>query len=242
MLWSVASVASAADLAPGVTYRVLVSDGVPFRVVTVDLDRADLSLVGQTAGGPHTAADLAASTPPGWVAATNAGIFHRVDLPVGLWVETGVVRHPIERGDGAGNFFLKPNGVFTVDAGGARIVDAASYAPQPPVRLATQSGPALVLGGALHPKFIPDSPSVTIRNAVGVQDPHTVHLVYSEVPVRFWTLATFLRDTLRCPDALYLDGTISGLWGPALPSADGTRVGPPYQGLSYAGFLVVSPR
>ncbi|MFC6592154.1 hypothetical protein ACFP81_09170 [Deinococcus lacus] len=31
----------------------------------------------------------------------------------------------------------------------------------------------------------------------------------SETPVNFYSFATFFRDRLRCPDALYLDGTIS---------------------------------
>ena len=75
---------------------------------------------------------------------------------------------------------------------------------------------------------------MVVRSGVGASDDHTVHLVLSEEPVRFWVLATLFRDVLGCRDALYLDGHISGMWGPSLPPWDRTR--------AFAGFLVVLPR
>jgi uncharacterized protein YigE (DUF2233 family) len=224
MLWW-SSVALGQPLAPGVEYALIRHEGHSFRVVTVDLQEAELSLV-----GPAPSLDRLA---PGWLAATNAGLFHSPARPVGLFVVDGREVAPLELGAGEGNFWLLPNGVFTIDGGGARVVDSTAYRPQGEVKLATQSGPALVLGGALHPKLLRDSTSKTVRNAVGVSDSHTVHLVLSEGPVNFWTLATLLRDVLRCTDALYLDGSISGMWGPALP---------PSQKLEYSGLLVVRPQ
>jgi len=38
--------------------------------------------------------------------------------------------------------------------------------------------------------------------------------------VNFWRFATFFRDTLVCPDALYLDGTISSLHAPSIGRSD----------------------
>lgn len=221
-------------LGDGVTYRVIAHAGVRYRVVTVDLDQAALRLVGQEPGGPHRPEDLARALGPTWFAATNAGLYHTVDAPVGLYVADGVAYAPLELGRGIGNFYLRPNGVFTVDGVGARVVDSAAYVPMGQVQLATQSGPALVLNGALHPALDPASTWLTVRNAVGVSDPHTVHLVLSEGPVRFYDLATLLRDRLGCTDALYLDGHISGMWGPSLP--DGTHAH------AYAGFLAAVPR
>lgn len=225
--------AAAAEIAPGVDYRTIDHDGARFRVVTVDLDRAALDLVGQP-GGPHTIDALQQLLGDDWIAATNAGIYHTVDLPVGLWTVDGVTTTPVERAAGEGNFYLRPNGIFTIDGAGARVVDTVDWVPVPPVHLATQSGPALVLGGRLHPRFDRESTFQVVRSGVGVSDAHTVHLVLSEGPVRFWTMATLFRDVLHAPNALYLDGHISGLWGPALP--------PWNRGIGYAGFLVVVPR
>lgn len=218
-------------LNPGVTYRRVVHEGVGYRIVSVDLRQAELGLIGQRDGAPHDANALASFLGDGWVVATNAGLYHSVHEPVGLHVEDGVELQPLERGDGYGNFYLRPNGVFAVDDAGARIVETSAWARVGTVRLAVQSGPALVLGGTFHPALDPKSRFVAVRNAVGVSDARTVHLVLSEGEVRMWDLATVLRDTLGCTDALYLDGNISGMWGPALPPWP--KVHP------YAGFLVV---
>ena len=230
-MWFIAS-ALGAELAPGVELRILTHDDATFRVVTVDLDRATIDLVGQP-GGPYTVAELERDLGDAWVAATNAGMFHATDQPVGLWTVDGVTTTPIELAAGEGNFYLHPNAVFTIDGRGPRVVDSRRYAPVGPVHLATQSGPALVLRGRIHPRFDPESTFLNVRSGVGVTDARTVHLVLSEEPVRFFTIATLFRDVLHAPDALYLDGHISGLWGPELPEA--TRA------FAYAGFLVVVP-
>jgi uncharacterized protein YigE (DUF2233 family) len=160
-------------------------------------------------------------------------MYHTPEDPVGLFVQDGVERSPIDLVTGpSGNFYLTPNAVFYLDDQGAHVVDSTAYAAGGTVRLATQSGPALVLDGKIHPKFDPTSKSTHVRNAVGVSGPHRVHLVLSEDQVRFHTLATLMRDVLRCDDALYLDGTISGMWGPALPKSR--------ERFPYSGFLVVT--
>lgn len=211
--------------------RVVTHRGDDYHVVTVDLRTQRLELVGQ---GPtstvRTFADVARWAGPDLVAATNSGIFHRPDEPVGLFVAGGVTHHELESGAGQGNFYLEPNGVFVVGADGPRVVDTARYAPRLDDRLATQSGPALLLDGAVHPAFRPASTNQLVRSAVGVSDRHTVHLVLSKGPGRLHDLATLFRDLLRCTDALYLDGVISGLLAENAPA-------PPRQ--AYAGFLVV---
>jgi len=221
--------------APPAEGRVIEHRGERYRVVTLDLHRVHLDLTGQGAAQPHRFADLALGEPD-LLAATNAGLFHAVDDPVGLWVEDGVVLHPVERGEGQGNFFLAPNGVFRVGAGGASILATEAFDDRDlhDAWTATQSGPMLVIDGALHPALRPDSRSTRVRSAVGVSDPWTVHLVLSEGPVRFHDLATLFRDVLACDDALYLDGTISGLLGPDLPD--------PADRYDVAGFLVATER
>jgi uncharacterized protein YigE (DUF2233 family) len=220
------------ELAAGVTWQTLEHAGARFDVVSVDLARASLSLVGQAPGDPHEVDKLLKSPPPGLVAATNAGLYHSPEDPVGLFVQDGVERSPLDLGEGRGNFYLRPNGVFYLDDQGAHVVDSTVYRPSDRVRTATQSGPALVLDGQLNPLFDPNSKSTHVRNAVGVVEPGRVVLVLSRDPVRFYDLATLMRDDLHCANALYLDGTISGMWGPELPKSQ--------HPVPYAGFLVVT--
>ena len=154
--------------------------------------------------------------------AVNAGMFQPDLSPVGLLVQDGRQVSPLNLSDGSGNFFLKPNGVFFVTESGARIVESAEYtALASGVRLATQSGPLLVRNGVLHPALNAASTSRLLRNGVGVSG-DTVFFVISEQPVNFYEMASYFRDELRCPDALYLDGVVSGLYSTDLQRNDST--------------------
>ncbi|MDQ0589577.1 phosphodiester glycosidase family protein [Variovorax paradoxus] len=158
------------------------------------------------------------------VFAMNAGMYHADFSPVGLLVQEGREVSPLNLSTDAGNFFLKPNGVFLVSrAGRPRVVESSEYpALSNGVRLATQSGPLLLRRGVVHPAFIPDSDSRKIRNGVGVSG-HTAIFVISEQPVNFYEFALYFRDVLHVRDALYLDGTVSALHSLALRRSDFTR-------------------
>ena len=78
----------------------------------------------------------------------------------------------------------------------------------------------LVIGGVLHPKIEASGTSEKIRNGVGVKDGHIVIFAISEEPVTFYEFATLFRDRLGCPDALYLDGSVSSLYAPAVGRED----------------------
>jgi uncharacterized protein YigE (DUF2233 family) len=161
--------------------------------------------------------------------AMNAGMFDTAGAPIGLYVENGVVRHGLNTEDGNGNFYLKPNGVFSLDADGNVLVETAeSYSARQATPIwATQSGPMLLINGALNPQIALDGPSKNIRNAVGVRDAHTALFVISNEPVSFGRLGRFFRDTLDCQDALYLDGTVSSLWVPLQGRQDhAAKLGP----------------
>ena len=82
-------------------------------------------------------------------------------------------------------------------------------------RLATQSGPMLVIDGKIHPAFLPQSDSLKLRNGVGVDDKGRVVFVVTKGPVRFYEFAVFYRDVLNCRNALFLDGSISSMMVPA---------------------------
>lgn len=155
--------------------------------------------------------------------AMNAGMYHPNRAPVGLFVEDGVERSPVNRRDCAANFCMKPNGVFSISADGeARVTETRAFiAAARKTRYATQSGPMLVIGGAIHPRFLEDSASRHRRNGVGVTAEGEVVFAIADAPVNFHTFARFFRDELKTENALYLDGAISRLHAPELGRSDG---------------------
>jgi uncharacterized protein YigE (DUF2233 family) len=161
--------------------------------------------------------------------AMNAGMYEADGSPVGLLVSGGKEYSPLNVKSGAGNFYLKPNGVFYVSKGHARIVttDAYRHARPAHVELATQSGPLLVIGGMIPLTFKVDSASRTTRNGVGITRGGLIVLAISDAPVNLYEFASLFRDTLGCQDALYLDGSVSSLYAPpARPLMDSPDLGP----------------
>ncbi|WP_235984200.1 phosphodiester glycosidase family protein [Mesorhizobium neociceri] len=145
--------------------------------------------------------------------AMNGGMYHEDLSPVGLLVEDGSEKSPLNLADAEGNFFLKPNGVFLVGKDGkATVMESSTYAAaKPDVAFATQSGPMLVIDGQTHPRFEPNGTSRYIRNGVGVRDENTVVLAISRSEVSFGSFARLFRDALGCRNALFLDGAVSAL-------------------------------
>jgi len=145
--------------------------------------------------------------------AMNAGMYDEDGAPIGLFVAEGRQLHAINRRAGAGNFHLLPNGVFTIAADGrAAVMKSADYDPASRPRWATQSGPMLVIDGALHPAFAPNGDSLHVRNGVGVDDSGIAWFAISDEPVSLGRFARLFRDALGCDDALFLDGAVSSLW------------------------------
>lgn len=160
--------------------------------------------------------------------AMNAGMYHPDRSPVGLYIEDGAAQAPAVASAGPGNFGMLPNGILCLTDGTAAVLETRAYlAAPPPCRYATQSGPMLVIGGALHPRFLPDSDSRFVRNGVGVDPDGRIHFAISERPVTFHEFGRLFRDVLRTPDALYLDGKVSKLYAPDLNRFDiGLPMGP----------------
>lgn len=201
----------------GVRRRMLQHEGASFLSYELDLAHVRLTLVGQRGGEPYAFAALQpflAARGRELVVATNAGIFDPERRPLGLHVQQGDLLHPLSRAEGEGNFFLKPNGVFWLDAQGAHVAASERYAGGAEVLLATQSGPLLVSEQQVHPAFSRSSSSLRVRSGVGVDARGRVLLALSLAPVTFFAMATLFRDLLACPNALYLDGEISGIASP----------------------------
>lgn len=219
----------------GVVFQNSTFRDVPFTVAWIDLEHENLELFWKRPDGEplhhfHGLRNWLQSEGRELVLATNAGIYAEDRTPLGLHVERGQELRPLNpHKGGRGNFALKPNGVFYIDDAGAHIRTTEDYAASGvKPSLAVQSGPLLVIANALHPKFEADSTSVYVRNGIGVRTEKRIAIVISDWPVNLHTFASFFKDELACPDALYLDGSLSGLYAAAL---DRTPAGAEYVGM-----------
>ncbi|MBB3225741.1 uncharacterized protein YigE (DUF2233 family) [Luteibacter sp. Sphag1AF] len=172
--------------------------------------------------------------------ATNAGIYDRQYAPLGLYVEEGKTLVPLNLAHGnprSGNFSLLPNGVFAIyDDGRAQVLTSEAFrALGSKPRIATQSGPMLVIDGQINPQFDNDSDSVKWRSGVCAKTPNEVVFVVSRAPVNFHGFARLFRDEIGCRDALFLDGTISE----AYTAEDGYAGAPAFMTKPYAGIFSV---
>lgn len=214
--------------------RAMQHDGAAYTVCTFRSDRDDIRLWHSDAEGAlygsFSAIDRELRTQGRrLIFATNGGMYHADRRPVGHYLEDGVPKVPLIQSEGPGNFGLLPNGVFCIGPDGAAVIETDAFAMQDRAcRYATQSGPMLVIDGALHPRFLPDSDSMFVRNGVGVAaDGVTVHFAISDERVNFHSFGRLFRDALQTPNALYLEGKVSRLYAPAIDRADvGWPMGP----------------
>jgi uncharacterized protein YigE (DUF2233 family) len=160
--------------------------------------------------------------------AMNGGMYQADLRPVGLYIENGRDLARVNTGTRTGapsqipNFYKKPNGVFYIGDGKAGILETERFlADRPKANFATQSGPMLVIDGAIHPAFIVNSSDRKPRDGVGVSSPTEVHFVITKGWVSFYEFARFFRDRLGCKNALFLDGgRAPGLYAPELGRND----------------------
>ena len=156
--------------------------------------------------------------------AMNAGMYDEDGRPIGLAIVEGKQKRAINRRKGGGTFHLMPNGVFQVHKDGrAEVVTSEKWHPSPSIRLATQSGPMLVIDGKLHPAFDHDGSSRHVRNGVGIGPKGEALFVVSDGPVSLGKFARFYRDRLKVRNALFFDGAISALWDPGNGRRDVTK-------------------
>lgn len=212
-------------------------EGHMFTVVSVDCQRTSVRLFWKQSNGTRyrnfeTLKKALAGSHERLLFATNAGIFDPTFTPCGLHVEEGRELVPLNLGNGEGNFYRKPNGVFLIDQNGARIIVSGEYpGTHRGIRFATQSGPMLVADGDINLEFKMDSIHKQIRSGVGVVSPNQVVFAISREPVTFHDIAAVFKSRLKCRQALYLDGAICRFY---LPSAI------PDETSEFAGIIGVS--
>jgi uncharacterized protein YigE (DUF2233 family) len=139
--------------------------------------------------------------------AINGGMFHPDYSPVGLYIEGGQEFKKANTASGAGNFHIKPNGIFYAGSTEAGVLDTGTYLKRKPqADIATQSGPMLVVSGRVNSRIANASASEKQRSGVCVRDGKVAVFAISESGVSFAAFARLFRDTLKCRDALFLDG------------------------------------
>jgi uncharacterized protein YigE (DUF2233 family) len=202
-------------------------EGQSFTVCAADLANNDVRLFLKRTDGTNFG-DPEALPHDKLLFATNAGMFGATRAPIGLYVENGKEVHALNTKTGGGNFHLQPNGVFWIKNGKAAVTATTEFTTAKPVAdWATQSGPMLVINGALNSSFDTNGPSRYVRNGVGVGDATHIYVAISDESVSFGVFARLFRDELKCLNALYLDGAVSRLYYPGLPEGyGGGELGP----------------
>lgn len=152
---------------------------------------------------------------------TNAGMFTPGYEPVGLYIEDGLQgKYKLDTlvKDTDENFYLSPNGVFFIDSSNtAHILTTRDFMQVQKqgtlnIKLATQSGPMLLIHGEIHPKFTYGSVNEKIRSGVGLINPSKIVFAITAGESNFYEFATLFRDLFDCRDALFLDGAISQMY------------------------------
>lgn len=213
--------------------RILTYKGVEYYVYTANTQQTPLGLYYDDAQGTPlgTIQNLRShlqSQSKRLIFATNGGIFRPDGRPEGLFIENQRTRFPMNLRKGSGNFYLKPNGVFYINKYGfPHVLDSQTFynkliREQPgQVKFAIQSGPMLIQSARINKNFKPNSINRFIRSGVGAfeaqRGKETLSIfALSRSPVNFYDFASFFKDVLGCNRALYLDGSISEMYLPAL--------------------------
>jgi len=148
------------------------------------------------------------------VFAMNGGMYKADNSPVGLFIQHQKIITPIDTASGAGNFYLKPNGIFYLTTSdSAFVVPANEFTCNKQIKFATQSGPMLLVNGKIHSAFTKSSTNRNIRNGVGILPGNMIVFAMSETPVSFYEFAAYFK-TMGCKNALYLDGLVSRTYLP----------------------------
>ncbi|MEN2400107.1 phosphodiester glycosidase family protein [Flavobacterium sp. MC2016-06] len=147
--------------------------------------------------------------------AMNGGMYKKDNSPQGLYIENQKVVSPLDTTKAAGNFYLKPNGVFYLTTKNVpKICITEKFYNDHKIAYATQSGPMLVIDNEIHPDFKKGSANLNIRNGVGILPNGKVVFVLSKTPINFYDFAKYFKD-LGCQNALYLDGFVSRAYVPS---------------------------
>ena len=148
------------------------------------------------------------------VFAMNAGMYKKDNSAQGLFIENRKLVTALDTTSGAGNFYLKPNGVFYIRVDNLPgICTTSKFINNGKLKYATQSGPMLIIDGQIQSAFKAGSTNLNIRNGVGILPDNRVVFAMSKKEVNFYDFAEYFKN-LGCKNALYLDGLVSRTYLP----------------------------
>lgn len=147
------------------------------------------------------------------VFATNGGMYHKGYAPVGLYIENKITKAKIDTTSNEGNFYLKPNGIFFITNDNKAGVCKTEKFINKNIKYATQSGPMLVIDGAIHSSFKEGSVNINIRNGVGILPNGNVLFSMSKKDINLFDFAKYFKD-LGCKNALFFDTFVSRTYLP----------------------------
>ncbi len=125
----------------------------------------------------------------------NGGFFTPNFQPIGLRINQGVVRNPIQNTAWWGVFFTRNNQAY--------IVGKNDFKTNKSIDFAVQSGPRLLINGKI-PNL---KPGVANRTALGIDgNGNVIILVTDNAPLATDDLATIMKNDLGCVNAINLDG------------------------------------
>lgn len=153
---------------------------------------------------------------------TNAGMYTETHNPLGLLIQDGKLKQKINlNSNPVGNFYKKPNGVFYITYDNKNAVcNSTSFNYTSNIRLATQSGPMLVIDGKVTSVYNQRSSSIR-RNGVGILPDGNVLFVLAIKEVTFKEFTDFFIK-YKCTNALNLDGGVSDAYCPSKNKLEGT--------------------
>ncbi len=153
--------------------------------------------------------------------ACNGGMYMQNQAPLGYYIENGKTLQKINTKNGAGNFYLKPKGVFYVDEKNKAFVKSIetaadrNFLQQQKIKYLTQSGPMLVHNNKINTQFTQGSTNINVRNGVGILPNGNAYFAMSTYPVNFYDFAEHFKNK-GCTEALYFDGFVSRSYCPQL--------------------------
>lgn len=151
--------------------------------------------------------------------ACNGGMYMENRFPLGYYIENGKTLQKINTKTGAGNFYLKPKGVFYLNKNNAPVIQSIeTQKDREALRLQkinylTQSGPMLVHNNQINSLFTKGSTNINIRNGAGILPNGNAYFAMSTYPVSFYDFAKHFKDK-GCKQALYFDGFVSRTYCP----------------------------
>jgi uncharacterized protein YigE (DUF2233 family) len=146
--------------------------------------------------------------------AMNAGMYNKDLSPKGLFIQNYKTLTQIDTTDGEGNFYLQPNGVFYLNDDKTADIDVTKkFHNKNKIKFATQSGPMLVIDGAINSAFNKESKNNNIRNGVGILPDNKIIFALSKTEINLYNFAKYFQSK-GCKSALYLDGFVSRAYYP----------------------------